>query len=190
MASSGGIQGTRMLRTRTLIAAALVAVLVPTLLAGCGGSDVDASALANTKAPAQLLRNSVASRVPKTDVQKLGEADDLSVGCGDNGVMRSWRSSQLMFIQPVQAYKIRQLLLDLTGVLAVEGWKSVEDTPSGNIHEAKLTSTKTSSTILLTATGAADDQGNGASMEIVVTGPCVKTDGPNSDEVKHLENRG
>ena len=170
------------------IAAALVAALVPTLLAGCGGSDVDASALANTKAPAQLLRNSVASRVPKADVQKLGSSEDVSVACGDNGIMRSWQSSQLLLIQPEQSYKIRQLLLDLTGVLAVDGWKAVETAPSTNVHAATLTSAKTSSQILIMATGA-NTQGNGASVNIVVTGPCVKTDGPDSDEVKHLENR-
>ena len=178
-----------MLRTRTLIGVALVAALIPTLLAGCGGSDIDSSALASTKAPAQLLRNSISSHVPKFDVQKLGEADDLSVGCGDNGIMRSWRSSQLIFVKPTQAAHVERLLADLSSVLSINGWKAVDDTPSDNIHESKLTSTKTSSTILLTATGASDDAGNGASMEIVVTGPCVKTDGPNSDEVKHLENR-
>jgi hypothetical protein len=179
-----------MSRSRTLIGIAVVAALVPVLLAGCGGSDVDASALADTKAPAQLLRNSVSGRVPKADVLKLGAADDKSVGCGQNGIMRSWLSSQLMFIQPDNSYKIKSILTDVVSSLKLQGWAPELSDASSNIHQAKLKSTKTSSTILITATEASDSKGNGATMEVDVTGPCVQTDGPDSDEVKHLENRG
>ncbi|CAN5342266.1 hypothetical protein BH11ACT2_BH11ACT2_11020 [soil metagenome] len=179
-----------MARSRTLIGVSLVAALVPALLAGCASSNVDTSALADTKGPAQLLRNSVSSRVPKADVMKLGEADDKSVGCGQNGIMRSWLSSQLIFVQPENAYKIKSILTDVVSSLKLQGWTPSLADASSNIHQATLKSTKTSATILVTATEASDEKGNGATMEVDVTGPCVKTGGPDSDEVKHLENRG
>jgi hypothetical protein len=177
-----------MSRSRTFMAVAAIAAVVPLLLAGCG-DDVGATALADTKAPAQLLRNEIAGRVPAKTIDKLGEADDASVACSADGTMRSWRSSQLMFIAPASAGRIETVLTGLVHSLQDQGWNATESDASSNIHEAKLKSASKTATILLTATAASDDEGNGATMEVAVTGPCVQTDGADSDAVKRLEGR-
>jgi hypothetical protein len=173
---------------RKFLGLGIVAVLIPTLLAGCG-SDANQTALADTKAPAQLLRNEIASRVPPAVVEKLADSEDSSEGCGQDGVMRSWRSTQMMFVEPQSAWRISTVLEDVTTSLADQGWTSKLSDASSNIHEVRLTSDSNESVIHLTAVEASDEDGNGATMEVTVNGPCVATDGPDSDEVKHLEGR-
>lgn len=173
---------------RVVVPAALVAAVLSVALAGCASADQGVT-LADTKGPAQLLRNSIAQTVPADVIQSQGETNDVSEGCGDGGIKRSWRSSVLLFIQPSAADQTEALLGTIGDALDDDGWTGKESSPSSNIHELRLTSSKTSSVIRLTATDASDDEGNGATMQIAVNGPCVVTDGPDSDEVKHLEDR-
>lgn len=173
---------------RTVSRAVIAAGVLALALSGCS-TDSNAVKLADTKGPSQLLRNSIADRIPAEMIDSQGQTSDVSEGCGDDGVRRSWRSSVLFFITPASADQVTQLLSDLGDSLSADQWAGTETSASDNIHELRLTSPRTSSVIRLTATGASDDDGNGATMQIAVNGPCVVTDGPDSDEVKHLEGR-
>ncbi|MDM4761423.1 hypothetical protein QT381_00175 [Galbitalea sp. SE-J8] len=166
--------------------AALVAGVLASALAGCSGDDGGLS-LADTKGPAQLLRNSVAGKIPTDMVASQGATEDASQSCGDNGVKRSWRSSVLLNMTPDHGSQVFEVLENLGRNLADEGWTGEESSPSSKIHELLLKSTKSQSVVRLTATLPADSAGNGAAVQVAVNGPCVETDGPDSDEVKHLD---
>jgi hypothetical protein len=174
--------------SRNLMATALAVVLAPVLLAGCGTGST-ATALGDTKAPAQLLRNEIAGRVPADVIESLADSEDESEGCGQDGVMRSWRSTQLMFVAPTESGRLLTVLDGLVASLAAQGWASEPSQPSSKIHEDRLTSSTIDSVIHLRAVEASDDEGNGATLELTVNGACVKTDGEDSDEVMRLEGR-
>ena len=169
---------------RTLFAAVIVTVV----LAGCG-SGSSSTPLGDTKAPAQLLRNEVASRIPADVVEKLADSEDASEGCSTDGSKRSWRSSQLMYVLPDKAGRVLTILDGVTASLSEQGWGGETSQPSSKIHDVKLTSTKIESVIRIRVVEASDDAGNGATIELSVNGPCVQTDGADSDEVKRLEGR-
>lgn len=170
------------------VCAFIAGAIVVATLAGCG-SGSSATLLGDTKAPAQLLRNEVAGRVPTDVIESLSDSEDVSVGCGQDGVMRSWQSTQLMFITPEKAGRILTVLDGVVASLAAQGWTSEPSTPSSKIREDNLTSKTIDSVIHLRAVEASDDEGNGATFELSVNGPCVHTDGADSDEVKRLEGR-
>ena len=171
-----------------LVRALFAGIIVAGLLAGCG-SGSSASALGDTKAPAQLLRNEVASRVPQEIIESLADSEDVSEGCGKDGIMRAWRSTQLMFIVPDKAGRLLTVLDGMVASLSEQGWGAESSQPSSKIHEVRLTSSRIDSVIRLRAVEASDDEGNGATIELSVNGPCVETEGPDSDEVKRLEGR-
>jgi hypothetical protein len=172
-----------------IIAAGVVSLVLGSVLAGCAGSAQSSIKLVDTKPPTQLLRNELTSRIPAGTIDSLGATDDASVACGQDGFKRSWRASQLLFVAPAAAATVTDDLAALVDSLTAEGWTPEESKASSKITESRLTSAKTTSVILLTATEASDDEGNGATLEVAVTGPCVLTDGPESQEVKHLEGR-
>jgi hypothetical protein len=174
--------------SRKLISTVFAVALVPVLLAGCGTGS-SATALGDTKAPAQLLRNEIAGRVPAEIIEKLADSEDESEGCGQDGVMRSWRSTQLMFVAPAESGRLLTVLDGVVASLEEQGWTSEPSQPSSKIHEDRLTSKTINSIIHLRAVEASDDEGNGATFELTVNGQCVMTDGPDSDEVKRLEGR-
>lgn len=171
----------------TIAAGAAVAVASVILLTGCASPAPTGPTLASTKSPAQLLRNEIAGRVPPAVIDELGETEDVSVGCGQNGLMRSWRSSALMFVKPSSAWRVGKVLSEVTKSLTTEGWNAEDDDSTKSVSQRRLTSPGKGAKITLTAVKAADKKGNGASLEIAVNGACVLTGGPDSEEVKKLE---
>jgi hypothetical protein len=171
---------------RSALTAAIIGGVLASVLAGCSSDDGGVS-LADTKGPAQLLRNSVAGKIPTDLVASQGDTEDNSEACSSDGVKRSWHSGVLLNLNPDHGSQAFEVLENLGRNLSDDGWTGEESSPSGKIHELRLTSTRTQSVIRITATLPADSDGNGASVQVAVNGPCVATDGPDSDEVKHLE---
>jgi hypothetical protein len=169
---------------RGVRAFAVVGLVLVALSACESGSS--ATALGDTKAPAQLLRNEVASRFPADLIAGYDESNDGSEACGKDGVMRSWHSSQLMSVADDGASGLGAAVDDVVASLVKQGWKSTSSSPSTKMHDTRLTNETIASVIRLRATDAASSGDAGASIEISVNGQCVETDGPNSDEVIRL----
>ena len=168
----------------------LTAVVVSgLLLAGCAAPAATGPTLASTKPSAQLLRNEIAGRVPPAVVDKLGETKDSSVTCGDAGKRRAWRSSIVIFVDPKSAWRLGTVSGEIISSLQNDGWTPKESKPSKKITQTTLEKAGTTAVINLIATEAVDGKGNGATYSIAADGPCVDTDGPDSDEVKQLEGR-
>lgn len=178
-----------MLRTHRSFAIAILAIAPALLLGGCAAPASSGVTLSSTKAPAQLLRNEVASRVPPAVIESLGDTEDSSVGCGDDGMRRSWRSSVLMFVEPSSAWRISKVSQELVDGLTAEAWTATVNDATAAISQTTLKNPKTNAVIYLQTTKAVDDDGNGSTISISADGPCVDTAGPDSDEVKKLEGR-
>jgi len=177
-----------MSRPRRSLALIILALAPALLITGCSSAPTGVT-LSSTKAPAQLLRNEVASRVPPAIVESLGETEDSSVGCGDDGMRRSWRSSVLMFVEPGSAWRIDAVAEDVVKSLTDEEWTATVNKDSETITRTTLRNPKTNAVISLQSTEPVDEKGNGSTLAISADGPCVDTAGPDSDEVKDLEGR-
>ena len=162
----------RTFRPAATIAAVFVAGL---LLAGCAAPAASGPTLTSTKPSAQLMRNEIAGRVPPAVVDRLGETKDSSVTCGDGGMRRAWR--------------LGTVTGEIIATLETDGWTAEVNKSTDTITQTTLKNTKTSAVVNLIATEAVDGDGNGATFSIAADGPCVTTDGPDSDEVKKLEGR-
>lgn len=160
--------------------------VVVAALAGCASNG--ASSLGASKAPAQLLRNEVAGRIPTGAVSELADSVDTSEECGGDGAMRFWRSSQLVFINSDNAARVGELFDSLLVSLEKQGWTGSVSAPTPSVHAVFLSSETIDSKIEIRATEA-DEWGKGGTFELAVTGPCVETSGADSDEVKELEGR-
>lgn len=177
---------------RARSAAAVVIVLaMATTLTGCA-SDDGAISLADTKAPTQLLRNDAASRVPGDAVLTVGEKGDGSEGCAldddPDGLMRKWHSSLVLEINSGSAPNVDVLSADLSKAYTDEGWDEFLSEGTGSSTRT-LKKDGSRSQLRITTTDDADGDGLGATIAIDVFGQCVKTAGPNSDEVIKLGTR-
>lgn len=170
--------------TRKLFPVVLLGALA---LAGCGGSNASETVtLAETKSPAQALRNEIAGRIP-TGVVDGVEETDLSESCNAKGLVRSWRSTATVSIAPLSAGRLEAITDDLVASFVDQGWEASTRDASSKLFEHRLTSDTSSADIRITGDLGNEDRSD-ASVLIVVNGPCVVTEGPDSDEVKKLEN--
>jgi len=169
------------------IRAVVIASVIAVAVTGCAGAP-EVSALGASKAPAQLLRNEVASRIPTEAVRELADSVDTSEECGGDGTQRFWRSSQLVFINKENADRVSTMFDDLLASLQDQGWTGNVSTPTPKVHAVFLDSKTTDAKIEIRATEA-DQFGKGGTFELAVTGPCVDTAGADSDDVKELEGR-
>lgn len=165
----------------------VLAVAASFALAGCAGPSADETlTLAATKSPAQALRNEIAGRVPSGVVDGIEETD-LSESCDAKGLVRSWRSTATISIAPLSAGRLEAITDDLVASFADQGWKASTRDGSSKLFEHRLTSDTSSSDIRIIGDLGNEDRLD-ASVLIEVNGPCVVTEGPDSDEVKNLEN--
>jgi hypothetical protein len=165
-----------------LIAVTLSAAL---LLTGCA-TEPDGLSLAATKSPVQLLRNEAWYRLPPVVLQSDSETSDVSVACDsdESGLTRFWSSSTTALITNSQAPRARTVADDLIASFVEQGW--VEDrTETADSVTAELTSTSSVAGIEIEVLDRTDSRR--ASIRISASGPCVATDGPESDEVRTLE---
>lgn len=169
---------------RPVMLVALVAALV---LTGCSSAPADGLTLAKTKSPTQLLRNEATERIPPGTVQEYGEQIDTSIACGEDDpkeLQRSWESSILVTIEAGSAWRVKTIGKDLVQSFLDDGWY-ISGSKNGK-DKTVVTRPESPSTIAVVV-AEGDESGAGASIGVTATGPCVLTDGPDSDEVRKLE---
>ena len=154
--------------------------------------------LADTKSPAQLLRNEAAARLPSEVIDEIIEAEDTSVAClsesdDPDGLVRSWHST--VDVTVTGEAEVATLVTDLAASFAEQGW-TVRDL-GGNATVSQKLLESDGSLADIQVSGLTPDTGaTSASLEetveqptvkIAVHGPCVRTGGTKSDEVAALE---
>lgn len=168
-------------------ALALTIALAATLSA-CSSTETGTS-LADTKGPTQLLRNDVASRVPGEALLTVGEKGDEPVACAleddPDKLFQKWRSSMVLEINSSFAATVSDLSSELSASYTSEGWDEFLSEGSGSSTRT-LKKDGSRSQLVIETTEDTDGDGLGATIAIDVTGQCVKTAGPDSDEVTRL----
>lgn len=181
------------------IAVACVVLASVLVLTGCAGeAPSNDLTLRDTKSPAQLLRNSVASRIDEALIASAGDSVDQSVACktekeDPEGLQRYWQSKVTLALVGESAKDVDLVIDAVATAMTAEGWKLASLGGSSVIHTRYL-SNDTSSTIELSAISTDEDakrvestELENASIVVDVHGPCVATEGAASDEVKSLE---
>jgi hypothetical protein len=183
---------------RSIVAAALV-VLSMAALVGCASAGSGSPSLADTKSPAQLLRNEAASRIPPAAIEDQRETEDVSVRCDPEsldpvGLRRSWRSSTEVTIEAAAIWRVDAIVDDIGASFVEQGWTVTPVAAHEGSHALMLARDGSASGIRISA--YRPDPGNdpleeGAdepvTIEVQTRGPCVDTEGPDSDAVKKLE---
>lgn len=165
--------------------AAISAVVILMAMAGCAEEPLGAGRLAESKAPAQLLRVEAVSRVPGYQVSSMAEPNEGSKACDPNdaeGKERFWRSSVEIFMIDNASVRPEAIVGDIVASFEEQDW--VAEVGASDL-ETKLTKPALASTISLTRT----PMDTGGTITITVDGPCAMTAGVNDPEVKRLDGR-
>ena len=171
---------------KNAIAAAVICAALA--LSACSSTPAESELLA-TKSPTQLLRNEAANRLLTGTDDSVGAQDDYSAACKSEaedpeGLYRSWRSTLLAEVPEDSAIGVDQFVGALATSFSEDGWVFTEE-HQGAVGKV-TTMTRSDSIVTMTFT-ASEEAGEGASVYIEAIGPCVLTGGPDSDEVKNLE---
>jgi hypothetical protein len=168
-----------------MLARILLPVLLIAALAGCAQSS-QAPRLVETKAVVQLLRNEAWYRLPEVMIKGDSETEDVSKGCvGDpEGRIRNWQSSTIALINNSFAPRAVGVADTLATSFANQGW-TLSRTESEGTVTTVLARVNVVAVITIEATAKTPE--HRATVRITVTGPCVLTEGPDSDEVQLLE---
>lgn len=162
---------------------AVIAVLLLGLSA-CAQSAPSLSLL-DTKSPVQLLRNEAWFRLPAVMVKGDSEVTDVSVACNDDpkGRLRYWTSSTVALVNNSFAPRVTGVADNLVASFVEQGWTATRTEESG----AVLTALEKVDTVAKMEIESVEKTSeHRATVRISVTGPCVRTDGPDSDEVRML----
>lgn len=194
---------------RTQISGFIALGLIATVLTGCAG-DPAASlpgtypdlTLAASKSPVQLLRNDAAGRIPTAVIDTVEDANDLSVAClpeadDPEGLVRSWNSGAVVTIVSGSQWRVDAIVDNLVESFVDQGWTARGLGGSANIKSQLLSSDSSMAEITISAKIPDEDQTSisndedveNVTVEINVVGPCVVTEGTDSDEVKKVEGR-
>ena len=185
------------------IAATAASLVLIGILAGCSAPVEDAGSsvtLAQSKSPVQLLRNETASRLPTGAIESLGKSTDLSVAClseeqDPKGLMRKWTSTSVVMIEKASQWRTSKIAKDLVQTLVDDGWTARDAGGSASIQSSLLTRGVSLAEIQITSKVPSESAPSTPEGEVVTDfrieiethGPCVATDGPESDEVTRLE---
>lgn len=163
------------------------------LLSGCSGSTDNGNGgtggeprLVDTKSPVQLLRNDATDRVAPENIASIRKEVDQSEPCFDEdknpgGLIRQWKSSvELVLADGVDRVAIMD---ELVQSFSDQGWTTEEITNNADLWDVVLSSDASVATIEISST----ELSVVSIIRVISTGPCVTTDGPDSDEVKSLE---
>ncbi len=163
-------------------------ILAAIVLAGCAAEEPAGITLAATKSTAQLQRNTISGQISPDITASVTRVTDASESCEDDATrhMRLWRSTALIELTPEAAGKITLIQQSITGTFASKGWESTSEAISKDTTLVTLTNPNSLAVIELTAVTNVDGIGMGANLFVNIAGPCVKTDGPGSDELKQL----
>jgi hypothetical protein len=161
-------------------------------LTSCSSSNTGAASslsLIETKSPTQLLRNVAAGFLDSKLVANVTNTEDESLSCGNDPNIRAWNSSVTAGLDVEHQSETEPQAKVVIAGLVDNGWSpEIEEYTDG--LSVRLTRTGSVSVIHIKAMPAVVGyKGHGAQVKIRVTGPCVKTDGPDSSEVKTLEGR-
>jgi hypothetical protein len=156
--------------------------------------------LAETKSPAQLLRNEAANRLPARVIDQIIESQDVSVTClsendDPQGLIRSWHSTADVLIVDDGLTDVQALVNDLTASFEEQGWTARSLGGNSNVT-SKLLESETSLADIqiagyrpndtLPSTGL-EQKVEQTTVQIQVHGPCVRSAGTDSDEVTALQ---
>jgi len=172
------------------VGAGLVLVFVLSACATTQSGSLGAEKLADatlveTKSSVQVMRNEAASRVPDIVVNDVAETSDASAACRStdidpDGFARHWQSSATIDLTNSQAARVETIATDLAASFVDQGW-AIEEADT-----AKLLTQKTS-LVQMSIDSIAKTATEHAHIAITITGPCVLTAGPDSEEVLKLE---
>ena len=189
-----------MVRGSHRIQAGLAAVAVVVLgLTGCSPATSSGLSLADTKSPVQLLRNEAASRIPPAAIESVGETEDLSVRCkteseDPEGLRRSWHSNVEVTIDRASTWRVDAIVDQVGQSFADQGWDVEPLAAHPRTHALELTREGATSEIRVSAhrpdpdsEPLASDLTDPVTISLELHGPCVDTDGENSDAVRKLE---
>ena len=188
-----------------LVATTFALAIALGTLTGCGeaapGSDVGNGeypdlSLAESKAPAQLLRNTAVTRIPADVVLNVGTDTDGSIAClseseDPDGTIRRWDSSVDVNIVLTEAKNTQAIVDEVIKSFTDGGWMSQAITGAKANSQAHLLTNGTSSAASVSTSQIrieaviAGDQGS-SYIHIDSLGPCVVTDGADSAEVLEL----
>ena len=172
--------------------AVLGAAIILTSLVGCGEEPLGAGRLAESKAPAQLLRVEAVSRVPGYQVDSMATPEERSQACDPSDPEqkeRFWRSSVEIFMIDNASVRPEAIVSDLVDSFVDQGWTATEDQREGEPVPFTLITSATSPVAIEVQQHPKTADAK-ASITIVTSGPCVVTDGEGSDEVLALEGGG
>jgi hypothetical protein len=164
----------------------VIPALLIALVGGCSTDD-GALSLVETKSPVQLLRNEAWFRLPDVMIKGDQETTDISVACNDDGTERSWLSRTTALINNSFAPRTDGVAKELVASFTSQGWTSTEKTDS---ESTEYTLDKENSLAVISVLAVEKTADHRASISISITGPCVMTAGPDSDEVRSLEDGG
>jgi hypothetical protein len=191
-------------RSRIVAVTFAVAMAVVTLT-GCGESAADENvpageypdlSLAESKAPAQLLRNTAVTRIPTEVVLNVGTDTDGSIAClgeadDPDGAIRRWDSSVDVNLKLTEAKNADAIVATVIKTFTDDGWMSQAITGSKADNQAFLLTNGTSSAASVSTSqvrieAVISGDKTTAYVHIDSLGPCVVTEGANSPEVKDL----
>jgi hypothetical protein len=192
---------------RTTIVRLATAVLTLSLLGACStpqansvpGDYPDVS-LAETKSPAQLLRNEAAGRLPDGVIDEIIESEDVSVAClserdDPDGLIRSWHSTADVLVIDDGVINVQTLVNELSASFEEQGWTARSLGGNASVTSKLLESDTSLADIqiagynvndTLPSTGL-EQKVEQTTVRIQVHGPCVRTAGAESDEVTSLQ---
>ena len=171
-----------------LSAVALAIVLAMSACAATPGTDRSTASgeltLVETKSPVQLLRNEALGRVDVQFVADVRNTTDGSAACSSEeenpgGLIRQWQSGAdiLLADDAHPDYVTERLIQSFTG----DGWDDEVD-PDSSAGATRLSSPHSVASIEISST----DVASAGTIHISVSGPCVTTAGPDSEEVTSL----
>lgn len=173
---------------RTALAGLGIVALTLTLGA-CSAVPQESSStlsLADTKGSAQLNRNTISGKISAEITADVSGVTDGSEACdGDaDGFMRLWRSTALTELTEAGSSKLELIQQSIAGAFVSKGWEQTSADLSETVNLVTLQNPNSLAKIEITSTAA--EAGTGATIYVDITGPCVKTDGPGSAELKAL----
>lgn len=192
-------------RNMKLVASTFAMVVAIATLTGCGqaassenvpSGEYPNLTLAESKAPAQLLRNTAVTRIPAEVVLNVGTDTDGSIAClseadDPEGAIRRWDSAVDVNLKLTEAKNGDAIVAALIKTYTDDGWMSQSITGSKANHQAFLLTNGTASAASVSTSQVrieaviAGDVGSGF-IRIDSMGPCVVTEGADSPEVKDL----
>lgn len=171
---------------RSVASAVLVVIAIfamSTLSACASAPEPPPLTLAASKPLVQLLRNETAGRVPLAVVQQTVN-EDYSEACGDDPSIRSWHSAVRLETDKSDPAAVDALIEKLSASFDKDGWIATPGNEREELKQAVYLKSGTAAEIHVSADVRA---GVGRAVVVTVFGPCVQTDGPDSDEVTSLE---